>query len=104
MNLELNGQVAVVVGGARGLGQAIATAFAAEGARVAVVDLSPTPSAEFSLIADVTDFTAMKSAEAAIRSRFGRVDHLVFAAGIGSGKFGFPFWQLDPSDWHRVLN
>ena len=33
----------------------------------------------------------------------GRVDHVVFAAGVGSGKFGFPFWNLDPSDWDHVL-
>lgn len=30
-------------------------------------------------------------------------DHVVFCVGIGSGKFGFPFWNLDPSDWGRVL-
>ena len=33
----------------------------------------------------------------------GRVDHVVVAAGIGSGKFGFPFWNLETSDWPRVL-
>ena len=33
----------------------------------------------------------------------GRTDHVVHAAGIGSGKFGFPFWNLDPADWERVL-
>ena len=33
----------------------------------------------------------------------GRVDHLVFAVAIGSGKFGFPFWNLTPSDWPHVL-
>jgi NAD(P)-dependent dehydrogenase (short-subunit alcohol dehydrogenase family) len=27
----------------------------------------------------------------------------VFCIGVGSGKFGFPFWNLDPSDWARVL-
>ena len=86
------------------MGRAIASAFAAEGARVAILDLSPAEGADFSLVADVTDFDAMKSAEAAIRAKFGRIDHIVFAAGIGSGKFGFPFWRLDPSDWPRVLN
>src|SRR4051794_6401107 len=28
---------------------------------------------------------------------------MVFAAGVGSGKFGFPFWNLEPGDWDRVL-
>ncbi len=36
-------------------------------------------------------------------SLLGRVDHVVFAVGVGSGKFGFPFWNLDPADWERVL-
>ena len=104
MNLELNGQVAVIVGGARGIGSAIATAFAAEGAAIAILDLSLAAAADLSLVADVTDFAGMKLAEAAIRGKYGRIDHIVFAAGVGSGKFGFPFWNLDPSDWARVLN
>src|SRR6202020_2667434 len=33
----------------------------------------------------------------------GRTDHIVFAVGIGSGKYGFPFWNLEPADWGRVL-
>ena len=37
------------------------------------------------------------------RSEWGRIDHVVFAAAIGSGKFGFPFWTLEPADWDRVL-
>src|SRR6202008_1858415 len=31
------------------------------------------------------------------------VDHVVFAVAVGSGKFGFPFWNLTPEDWPRVL-
>lgn len=104
MNLQLDGQVALVVGGARGIGQSIAAAFQAEGGRVAVLDLSPAETVELSLVADVTDFAGMKRAEATIREKIGRVEHVVFAAGIGSGKFGFPFWQLEPADWPRVLN
>jgi len=34
----------------------------------------------------------------------GRVDHVVFAVGIGSGKFGFPFWNVPPADWARVMD
>lgn len=33
----------------------------------------------------------------------GRIDHLVHAAAVGSGKFGFPFTNLTPEDWPRVL-
>ena len=31
------------------------------------------------------------------------VDHVIFSVGAGSGKFGFPFWNLEPGDWARVL-
>jgi NAD(P)-dependent dehydrogenase (short-subunit alcohol dehydrogenase family) len=55
-------------------------------------------------VVDVTDFPAMQTTAADVHKRFRRVDHVVFAAGIGSGKFGFPFWSLDPSDWLRVVN
>jgi len=104
MNLELVGDVAVIVGGARGIGLAIAEAFTLEGAHVAILDRSEAPSEYFSQIADVTDSPALLATEPAIRRRFGRIDHVVFAAGIGSGKFGFPFWNLEPADWSRVLH
>ena len=100
MDLGLTGQVAVVVGAARGLGRAIADAFAAEGARVARWDIDP--AAEWVL--DATDFAAVTEAAADVRAGFGRVDHVVYAAAIGSGKFGFPFWSLSPADWPRVMN
>ena len=43
----------------------------------------------------------------AVRStvaRLGKIDHLIHAAAIGSGKFGFPFTNLGPADWPRVLH
>src|SRR5205823_5806334 len=45
----------------------------------------------------------MKQCAGAARSRLGRVDHVVFAVAVGSGRFGFPFWNLTPDDWPRVL-
>ena len=42
MDLELTGHTAVIAGGARGIGRAIAEAFAAKGAAVALFDLDPT--------------------------------------------------------------
>jgi NAD(P)-dependent dehydrogenase (short-subunit alcohol dehydrogenase family) len=109
MDLGLANQVAVVVGAARGLGHAIAAAFAAEGTRVALLDVSPEVRAAAAAlggegwVADVTDYAAVKTAAEDVRFLLGRIDHVVFAAGIGSGKFGFPFWQLEPGDWPRVL-
>ncbi|HEY2154072.1 MAG TPA: SDR family oxidoreductase [Isosphaeraceae bacterium] len=103
MDLGIAGDVAVVVGGARGLGHAIAAAFEAEGAVVTVVDRdldapAPLPGAR-TFAADVTDYAAVRRAAEEV----GPVDHLVFAAGIGSGQFGFPFWEVDPATWDRVL-
>ncbi len=112
MNLEFQDSVAVVVGGARGLGHAIASAFAAEGSKVAIVDRDPAVveiAEQFGGLrcvgyaADVTDFAAIGGLADEIRQTFGRCDHVVFAAGIGSGQFGFPFWKVDPSTWERVL-
>ncbi len=45
----------------------------------------------------------MQTAAACVKAGCGRIDHVVFAAAVGSGKFGFPFWNLEPSDWPRVL-
>jgi NAD(P)-dependent dehydrogenase (short-subunit alcohol dehydrogenase family) len=110
MNLGLSGSVAVIFGAARGIGAAIARAFAAEAASVAaidrdpgVVDLAGTLSHALGLVADVTDFTAVQGTVQAVMGHFGRCDHVVYAVGVGSGKFGFPFWNLEPADWDSVL-
>jgi NAD(P)-dependent dehydrogenase (short-subunit alcohol dehydrogenase family) len=115
VDLGLQGQVAVVAGGGRGIGLAIAREFAREKASVAIVDRDPNTAAtaqavqsEFGvpcqgLITDVTDFAAVQAAATRISEELGPVDHVVFAVAIGSGKFGFPFWNLTPADWPRVM-
>jgi 2-hydroxycyclohexanecarboxyl-CoA dehydrogenase len=101
MDLGLTGDVAVVVGGASGIGRAIAAAFDAEGATAVVIDLRADGPNHY--VADVTDYPAVTRTAAEVRGRFGRIDHVVFAAAVGSGKYGFPFWNLEPADWDRVL-
>jgi NAD(P)-dependent dehydrogenase (short-subunit alcohol dehydrogenase family) len=110
MDLQLDGQVAVVVGAAQGIGAAIARTFAAEGARVALIDrdervhaTAGTLPGSLGLVADVTEYAGVQQAVAACKQRLGPARHVVFAVGIGSGKFGFPFWNLEPSDWPRVF-
>ena len=111
MDLQLAGDTAVVFGAARGRGLAIATAFAHEGCRLVLTDISPTvhdaarpfPEARAHVL-DVTDYPAVCAAVERTRAEFGRVDHAVFAVAVASGKFGFPFWNLEPADWGRVLN
>ncbi len=115
MDLRISGDVAVIVGGANGIGRATATAFAKEGASVVVLDISEdTDERAKELVdkegpttlgvqCDITDLGAVDSARDQVLEKLGRVDHIVHAAAIGSGKFGFPFLNLEPADWHRVL-
>jgi len=115
MDLKLTDDIAVVIGAASGIGRAIATAFAGEGAWLVLVDRNRAVEdaacdfeaqfgrAALALVGDVVQYADMRQAAAAGLAKFGRLDHLVFAAGAGSGKFGFPFWNLEPADWRRVL-
>jgi NAD(P)-dependent dehydrogenase (short-subunit alcohol dehydrogenase family) len=115
VDLELKDSVAAVIGAAQGIGRAIAQAFAEEGARLALIDLNPSVAElaqeleqrngrqAIGCAADVCEYAELQRAAAQTLDRFGRLDHVVFAAGVGSGKFGFPFWNLEPSDWERIL-
>ena len=116
MDLQLRNQVSVIVGGASGIGKAIAEAFCLESAVAVLADRRPDtePIADqvatrcngtaAAIVLDATDFTAVQAAATEVVTRFGGCDHVVYAAGVGSGKFGFPFWELRPADWPRVLD
>lgn len=94
----------LVTGGASGIGLATAKMFQEEGAQVVVWDLNDLagPSFIYQQV-DVASEADVRDALAAVTARFGRIDHLVHAAAIGSGKFGCPFDNLTPADWPRVL-
>ena len=91
MSGRLEGQVALITGGAAGLGRDIARRFIAEGAGVAVVDRSPDNLASFedefgsealALRGDVTSYGDIAAAVADTVERFGSLDTLVSNAGI----------------------
>lgn len=97
----LAGQVAVVTGGARGIGAAIAHQLAEAGAHVVIADLNP-PAAPFAFHRlDVSDEAAVADCVAAIVADFGRIDILVNNAALGGLA---PFLEIRPDDWRRMLD
>ncbi|WP_073138461.1 SDR family NAD(P)-dependent oxidoreductase [Muricoccus roseus] len=107
MSKPLEGQVAVVTGGARGIGLATAQRLARDGARVAIWDRDPglLDSAAFrpALLArvDVTDLASVQAVVAETEAALGRVDILVNNAGITGPVH--PLWEYPPEAWHQVL-
>ena len=103
----LEGRVAFVTGGARGLGRAIAAQFALEGATGLVLDqaeaLEAAPALDgfTPLAGDVTDEASLAGAIRAIEERFGKLDIVVANAGV------VPPWRptaaLDLDEWDRVM-
>jgi NAD(P)-dependent dehydrogenase (short-subunit alcohol dehydrogenase family) len=111
---ELTGQVAIVTGGGRGIGRAIAQAFAAAGAAVTVTARSEDQLAQtvaliesagwraLAVTADVTDQRAVEQVVKATEARFGPVDVLVNNAAVIE-PIG-PVWEVDPAEWRRCLD
>lgn len=96
----LSKPTAVVTGGASGIGRAIARRLAADGLKVAVLDLSPAQEG-YGLTVDVTDRAQVDKAMDAVRERLGPIQVLVNAAG----KDGFTrFGKLSFEDWQQVVD
>lgn len=109
---NLNGKVAVVTGGASGIGHAMATRFAAEGMKLVLVDIEAGPLAEAAKAfesegvevltqqIDVSDPAKMDALAAKTLERFGSVHVVCNNAGVGSGG---PMWELTTEDWEFCL-
>jgi 2-hydroxycyclohexanecarboxyl-CoA dehydrogenase len=101
---EFDGLVAVVTGGASGIGAAVARRLAAEGADVTIGDLNlegaTEVAGEISGLAVELDVTDLGSAQAAVASAGAPIDVLVNNAG--TDEFGF-FTQTTPEQWEKVI-
>jgi NAD(P)-dependent dehydrogenase (short-subunit alcohol dehydrogenase family) len=97
------GRVAVVTGGASGIGQAAVARLVADGFRVAVLDLGDTSGeAKLALRVDVTDPDAVEWAFAQIVDTFGRIDVLVNNAGITGSAEATICHRTPVEEWDRV--
>jgi 3-oxoacyl-[acyl-carrier protein] reductase len=98
-----HGRVVAITGGAQGLGLAMATRFAAEGATVAVADVNGEALAGplRADVVDVTDSARVNAWIAAVVEDFGRLDVLVNNAGIIRDN---RVEEITDEDWHAVLD
>lgn len=110
--MRLQGKVAIVTGGATGLGRAIALGYAREGARVVVADLSDSGPVVAEVEAaggeavasrtDIADEAAVARMVGLAVERFGSVDILVNNAAVASTLRLTPFEQLTVAEWRQV--
>ncbi|MFL5241213.1 MAG: 3-oxoacyl-ACP reductase family protein [Gemmataceae bacterium] len=111
--MRLNDQVALVTGGSRGIGRAIAKGLAAEGAKVALVYKGSKSAAEeviqeiaqrgglaLALQSDVTDLEASGRCVEQVTQQWGKIDILVNNAGVIQDDL---FVRLEPAAWDKVL-
>ncbi len=111
--IDLQSRAAIVTGGARGIGHAIATRLLQSGASVALWDRDEAAlaiaKAELSAlgpvhtaVVDLTDLAGVQKAAESTAAAFRRIDILVNNAGIAGTNS--KTWEADPADWRRVID
>jgi 2-dehydro-3-deoxy-L-rhamnonate dehydrogenase (NAD+) len=109
--MSAHSRTALITGGARGIGLAIASRLTADGLRVALLDVDPATtdaaarkvgSNVMAIRADVTRSAEVDAAVDRVVEHWGRLDVLVNNAGI-TGR-SFPIWELSDEDWARVID
>jgi NAD(P)-dependent dehydrogenase (short-subunit alcohol dehydrogenase family) len=116
MRVDLNGQPAIITGGARGIGRAIVQALAENGARVAIADADAVAGEQaavevragggdcLALAADVTDAAAMEAVAAEVAERLGGIAILINNAGANTRSDRVPLHQYSLEDWRHLIN
>ena len=112
--MRCKGKVAIVTGGAMGIGRAVAEGLLAEGANVVIADragaaeaakaLDNAGNAVIGVACDVSSRDDTEAMAGAALEAFGRIDVLVNNAGIYSSLKTGPFEDLDVEEWRRILD
>ena len=115
MKVNLNERVAVVTGGAHGIGRAIVQALSENGAHIVIVDIDAEAGEKaaneiiegggacMSLAGDVSDAKQMEAVAEQVMDRLGRINILINNAGINTRSDRVPIHQYSLEDWNRIV-
>lgn len=115
MKVELEGKVAIVTGGANGIGRATVDALVDNGAQVAIVDIDTQAGMKtveevkeaggtcLFVEGNVSDAAQMEDVAAQIASHFGKIEILINNAGINTRSDRVPIHRYTLEDWQRIL-
>jgi 3-oxoacyl-[acyl-carrier protein] reductase len=115
--MRLSNKVAIITGGAEGIGKAFAEGFAKEGAKLVIADINPAAAESFveslkkrgyEALAVKTDVSQLAEVENMVKravERFGKIDILVNNAAMyqRNAAVPAPVWQIEPAHWEKVI-